>query len=279
MSDNINSLLSSLEINAINEFVDDVKKCLIAENLVPDEQITGFFEAIYSAAISLEENTFINKVLADDKEIVRTFSDLYKKHEYLFAKDNSSLTISDIPKVAAEYLASIDILPQKLSKDDTRKKTTISDKDGNRLFSAAFDKKSPLPYGYARSSVANATELASDGTRLILLEGDAPNYDALCGNPLFKDYCINRAEIDSRGLVYAILSISSGAFIDIPDNFELKDLVLSCHGEKIIAVADENLDKALALAEEYGLGYNLVAGANIVGFKKVADAMLAQGVF
>ena len=32
-------------------------------------------------------------------------------------------------------------------------------------------------------------------------------------------------------------------------------------------------------AEEYGLGYNLVAGANIAGFKKVAEAMMAQGIF
>ena len=31
-------------------------------------------------------------------------------------------------------------------------------------------------------------------------------------------------------------------------------------------------------AEEYGLGFNLVAGANIAGFLKVADAMMAQGV-
>ena len=31
-------------------------------------------------------------------------------------------------------------------------------------------------------------------------------------------------------------------------------------------------------AEEYGLGYDLVAGANIAGFKKVADAMIAQGL-
>ena len=29
----------------------------------------------------------------------------------------------------------------------------------------------------------------------------------------------------------------------------------------------------------YGLGYNLVAGANIAGFQKVADAMMAQGIF
>ncbi len=31
-------------------------------------------------------------------------------------------------------------------------------------------------------------------------------------------------------------------------------------------------------AEEYGLGYDLVAGANIAGFKKVANAMMAQGI-
>ncbi len=32
-------------------------------------------------------------------------------------------------------------------------------------------------------------------------------------------------------------------------------------------------------AEEYGLGYSLVAGANIAGFKKVATAMMEQGIF
>lgn len=37
-------------------------------------------------------------------------------------------------------------------------------------------------------------------------------------------------------------------------------------------------DSSVEAAEECGLGYNLVAGANIVGFLKVAKAMLAQGV-
>ena len=32
-------------------------------------------------------------------------------------------------------------------------------------------------------------------------------------------------------------------------------------------------------AEKYGLGYNLVAGANIAGFEKVAEAMMAQGIY
>ena len=36
-----------------------------------------------------------------------------------------------------------------------------------------------------------------------------------------------------------------------------------------------NLDAA---AKEFGMEGNYVAGANIAGFKKVAEAMLAQGV-
>lgn len=38
-------------------------------------------------------------------------------------------------------------------------------------------------------------------------------------------------------------------------------------------------DRSVTAAEKYGLGYNLVAGANIVGFTKVSEAMLAQGLF
>ncbi len=38
-------------------------------------------------------------------------------------------------------------------------------------------------------------------------------------------------------------------------------------------------NNSAAAAEQYGLGYNLVAGANIAGFLKVADAMMAQGIF
>lgn len=37
-------------------------------------------------------------------------------------------------------------------------------------------------------------------------------------------------------------------------------------------------DVSAAAAEKYGFGYDLVAGANIAGFLKVADAMKAQGI-
>ena len=67
-------------------------------------------------------------------------------------------------------------------------------------------------------------------------------------------------------------------------------LEMSQSSERLVWTAEEvdaqlhkmmvNIHKVSAeAAEEYGLGYNLVAGANIAGFKKVADAMMAQGVF
>lgn len=38
-------------------------------------------------------------------------------------------------------------------------------------------------------------------------------------------------------------------------------------------------ENSAAAAERNGLGYNLVAGANIAGFERVADAMMEQGIF
>ncbi|MBR5190696.1 MAG: NADP-specific glutamate dehydrogenase [Clostridia bacterium] len=38
-------------------------------------------------------------------------------------------------------------------------------------------------------------------------------------------------------------------------------------------------DISVAAAARYGLGYDLIAGANIAGFEKVAEAMIAQGVY
>ncbi len=67
-------------------------------------------------------------------------------------------------------------------------------------------------------------------------------------------------------------------------------LEMSQNSERLVWTAEEvdaqlkkmmqNIHKASAdAAAEYGLGYNLVAGANIAGFKKVALAMMEQGIF
>ena len=47
---------------------------------------------------------------------------------------------------------------------------------------------------------------------------------------------------------------------------QLEDIMVNIH------------NSAAKASEEYGLGYNLVAGANIAGFKKIAEAMMAQGI-
>ena len=44
-------------------------------------------------------------------------------------------------------------------------------------------------------------------------------------------------------------------------------------------IMDTIYQMSVEAAREYGLGYNLVAGANIAGFKRVAEAMMEQGVF
>ena len=67
-------------------------------------------------------------------------------------------------------------------------------------------------------------------------------------------------------------------------------LEMSQNSEKLVWSAEEvderlhgimqNIHKvSVEAAEEFGLGYNLVAGANIAGFKKVAEAMMEQGCF
>jgi len=64
-----------------------------------------------------------------------------------------------------------------------------------------------------------------------------------------------------------------------------------CQNSERLSWTEEEVDEKLKLmmqnivrasaeaAEENGLGYDLVAGANIAGFKKVATAMLEQGIF
>ena len=67
-------------------------------------------------------------------------------------------------------------------------------------------------------------------------------------------------------------------------------LEMSQNSERLVWTAEEvdqhlrkmmiEIHRASAeAAEEYGLGYDLVAGANLAGFKKVAEAMMEQGPF
>ena len=47
---------------------------------------------------------------------------------------------------------------------------------------------------------------------------------------------------------------------------------------KLKQIMSDIHDNSAAAAAEFGYGYDLVKGANIAGFKKVAEAMMAQGI-
>ena len=48
---------------------------------------------------------------------------------------------------------------------------------------------------------------------------------------------------------------------------------------RLKAIMRNIVDASYDAAKRYGDGEDLVAGANIAGFEKVADAMMAQGLF
>ena len=50
--------------------------------------------------------------------------------------------------------------------------------------------------------------------------------------------------------------------------------------DEMLKSAMKNIyDISVAAAARYGMGYDLIAGANIAGFEKVAEAMISQGVY
>ncbi len=67
--------------------------------------------------------------------------------------------------------------------------------------------------------------------------------------------------------------------LEMTQNFEHLSWTAEEVDAKLHQIMKEIHDSSAAAAERYGLGYNLVAGANIAGFERVADAMLAQGIF
>ena len=49
--------------------------------------------------------------------------------------------------------------------------------------------------------------------------------------------------------------------------------------EKLHQIMISIHEASVAAAEKYGLGYDLIKGANIAGFEKVVAAMISQGIY
>ena len=97
------------------------------------------------------------------------------------------------------------------------------------------------------------------------------------------------AASNATGMGYIAAALSTGLSC-IGGGVAVSALEMSQNSERLVWTAEE-VDARLHqimntiynnckdAAARNGLGYNLVAGANIAGFERVADAMLAQGVF
>lgn len=49
--------------------------------------------------------------------------------------------------------------------------------------------------------------------------------------------------------------------------------------EKLHQIMINIHESSVAAAQKYGLGYDLIKGANIAGFEKVVAAMISQGIY
>ena len=119
--------------------------------------------------------------------------------------------------------------------------------------------------------MAQAQKIVANGTKYYIEVSNMPTTnDALA---YLKENCTAVAPskaVNAGGVAVSALEMSQNSMryswtAEEVDR-KLKDIMANIHNNSVAA------------AEEYGLGYDLVAGANIAGFKKVADAMMAQGL-
>ena len=116
----------------------------------------------------------------------------------------------------------------------------------------------------AKALVANGCKVVAEGANMPTTL-DATEY--LQEN---KVYFVPGKAANAGGVATSALEMTQNS-MRLSWTFEEVDAKL----QQIMVNIFHNIDDA---AKEYGIEDNFVAGANIAGFKKVADAMLAQGV-
>lgn len=115
----------------------------------------------------------------------------------------------------------------------------------------------------AKKIVANGTKFVGEGANMPTTN-EAVKYFLSQGVLLAPAKAANAGGVSTSALEMSQNSMRySWSFEEV--DAKLKEIMVNIH--KMAAEA----------SEQYGFGYNLVAGANIAGFKKVAEAMMAQG--
>ena len=264
--DELAELLVELNLNSSVPFLRDVKKCLTVEHISPTEDIIRFFDAIYTVSVSQIANVTVSKMFADDNEIVRSFSDVYKKADYLCPKQTAALTVCDVLPTASAYLKTLGVNPIEMVTTDKKSDLSIVAENGEKLVDLSFGKASTFPYGYIdETEIANNKDKNSfvpEGTQLFLVSADEEKYEKFSTDARFREICIASATVDPRGTLYAILSLAYGATVELSAFSEaprLIDLIYACHTERIIAVPFSLCDTVTNIASAYDVQLKKIA--------------------
>ena len=119
--------------------------------------------------------------------------------------------------------------------------------------------------------VAEAEQIIANGTKYYIEVANMPTTNEAMALLRGKGLIVGPSKaVNAGGVAVSALEMAQNSMryswhaeeVDA----KLKDIMINIHKVSVEA------------AEENGLGYDLVAGANIAGFKKVANAMMAQGI-
>jgi len=119
--------------------------------------------------------------------------------------------------------------------------------------------------------IAEAEQILANGTKYYIEVANMPTTNEAMALLRSKGLVVGPSKaVNAGGVAVSALEMAQNSMryswsAEEVDK-KLKDIMINIHKVSVEA------------AEEYGLGYDLVAGANIAGFKKVANAMMAQGI-
>ena len=119
--------------------------------------------------------------------------------------------------------------------------------------------------------IEEAKKMVANGTKFLCEAANMPTTNEAMAYLMENGVVIGPSKAANAGGVACScieMGQNAGHTVFSPDQVyaQLEQIMINIH------------DNAAKASEQYGLGYNLVAGANIAGFQKVADAMMAQGI-
>ena len=168
------------------------------------------------------------------------------------------------------------LLEMRASRND--RATDYADKFGAQFFPGRrpWEVKADVAMPCATQNevdLEDAKNIAANGTKYYIEVANMPTTSEAL------DYLTSRKTI----IVAPSKAVNAGGVCVSGLEMSQNSQRLSWSAEEVdsrLKAAMKNIYKnSVDAAERYGLGYNLVAGANIAGFEKVADAMMTQGVY